>query len=257
MTSLRGARRLLAPSVLLIGAALGYLPVRMGSADAAQLSGGLGYDRISAGGRSYDGLLVFTSAGLGFCGLTVAATQSRDSDAILGYGAYGDASLVLGGETSLRVIGARSSGESAYTAWRLRAGPEVRAPSDITLGCYFLHEGNTSPDRRNAIGVELTKPLRPTLSIQVGGALGRQTSGPTSPMGSLALFWRALRNIQLHGEIDLGRGVVAVPSAGSGGSGSMQLPILGKLDEPSSGTEPSSESRLEAAGLLGVRFLIP
>src|SRR3989442_4863802 len=82
--------------------------------------------------QSYRGALLFASAEAAPGDLTIAAIRYNDSRVGPGVGAFANAGLGLASQLKLRAIVLRSVGETDYHAWRWRAGPEFRLPSQRT-----------------------------------------------------------------------------------------------------------------------------
>ena len=226
-------------------------------AKAVPISGGLGFDRLAGPqDRTCDGLLAFSRAEIASSDVTLAVTRFRDSVVGTGYSGFLNSGVALSRRARIRMIGSRTFGHAQHAVWQVRAGPEIRLGSDMTAGCFLLRQGDASSARLDAVGVDFVKPLLPTLSGQLGGFAGRRSDQSTMA-GSLGLAWRVVRNVQLQGEINVGRGVASAAGTTSSGSGSSPLPILGDLGESETSTVEEAESDVETVGLLGIRFLIP
>jgi len=224
----------------------------------AALSGGVGFDRLAGPNEhTYESALAFTSIEAARGDLTVAAAGFDDTRVGRGYGGFINVGFAPRSDIRLRAIASRSRGDRGYAAWRLRAGPELRLNSGIILAAYHLHLGDTSPASVNALGVEVAKPLKPTLLGQIGGSLVRQKGASPAAQSTLALSWRVSRFVQLQGEMNVGRSVVTTTASSPSGSGPMDLPIVRQLGSTQSTTDRTTEKKLEAVGLLGVRLLIP
>ena len=235
-------------------------PARSGATPAA-LSGGAGADyQTGPRSQSYRGALLFASAEATPGDLTVAAIRYDDGRLGAGTGAFANAGLVLSPALRLRVIGLRAFGDSGFDSWRLRAGPELKLHSEWTLGAYYLHLHDDSPESFNAGGLELTVPLSTEFSAQAGTSFGRWTSGETTAQGTLAGTFRAGTRLLFIGEVDVGRNVTTAsspsPSGGGGGIVGGILPGLGGRGGGSR-SQTHTDRSITSTAQVGVRFLIP
>jgi hypothetical protein len=229
-----------------------------GTGAEAALSCGLGFDRLSGSNeRTVESVLAFTSIEASPGDFTVAAARYDDTRIGRGYVGFLNVGVAVRSNIRLRAIASRSHGDGEYAAWRLRAGPEVRLNSGVTIAAYHMHLGDTSPASVNALGAEVTKPLKPTLLGQIGGSWVRQQGAPAAVQGLVAMSWRISRHVQLQSEMNVGRSVVTTTTSSPSGSGPMDLPVVHQLGSTPSTTDQSTEKRFEVVGLLGVRLLIP
>jgi hypothetical protein len=223
------------------------------------VSGGVGVDyQTGADSQSYRGALLFGSLEGAPGDLTLAAIRYDDSRTGTGTAAFGNAGVKVVSPFRLRVIGLRAFGEGSFDASRLRAGPELNY-SSATLGAYYLHVHDSSPANLDAGGAEVTVPLSPKFSCQVGAIAGRWSSGASTAQGILGGTLRAGSRLVLLGEVDIGRN--ATTSSGGGGMsgpGPLGGGLLGGLSGPSA-PESGSTSRTDitTTAQLGLRFLIP
>jgi hypothetical protein len=228
-------------------------------ASAAAISAGAGIDyQAGPGAQSYRGALLFASAEATPGDLTLAAIRYKDSTLGPGIAGFANAGVKVVPALRVRLLGLRSIGDHGFDAWRLRAGPELNVASDVTLGAYYLRLHDDAPESFNAAGVELTLPITPALSGQVGTSYGRWSRGETTVQGMLAGAFRAGARVQLLCEVDVGRNVfttsTTAPSSGGIWGG---LPIAGGLGNGGSSTEQRTDRSITSAAQLGVRFLIP
>lgn len=228
-------------------------------AGAAAISGGAGID-YQAGPRaqSYRGALLFASTEATPGDLTVAAIRYKDSRLGPGVAGFANAGVIVTPAVRLRVLGLRTFGDHGFDAWRLRAGPELDLAPDVTLGAYYLRLHDDAPENFNAAGVDLTFPVLPALSGQVGSSYGRWSGGETTFQGTLAGALRAGARIQFLCEVDVGRNVTTTSTTAPSGGGIWSgLPLTNQLGNGGSGTEPTTDHRITSAAQFGVRFLIP
>src|SRR5467141_3299978 len=240
--------------------ALVVCPTRADARLSGSLSGGAGADyQTGPRSQSYRGALLFASADASAGDLTLAAIRYGDSRVGPGTCGFANAGVVLSPALRLRLVGLRAFGDSGFDSWRLRAGPELKLHSESTLGAYFLHLHDDSPESFNAGGLELTVPLSTEFSAQAGSSFGRWTSGETTAQGTLAGTLRAGTRLLFITEVDVGRNVTTASSPSPSGGGVLGGLLPGQLGGGSggSGSQRKSDRSMTSTAQLGVRFLIP
>jgi len=255
----KGAR-LQGPIALVAGAiALACSPLSARANGGVDVSGGAGIDYQSGPrSESYRGALLFATANAGPGDLTIAAIRYEDSQLGPGVGGFASVGASPHSRLGLRGIGVLTQSDTGFDSWRLRAGPELRLDSDVTLGAFYLRHHDDSPLNLNAGGLEVGVPLSSEFSAQAGFSYGRWNTGETTAQGTLAGRFRAGARLLLLCEVDVGRNVTTTSSPSSSGGGVLGgLPLAGAL-EPSTTTAQSETDRsITSAAQLGVRFLIP
>jgi hypothetical protein len=244
---------------LLIAALAAAILLIVEPALAGTLSGGAGIDyQAGPESQSYRGALLFASADMTPGDLTVAAIRYQDSRLGPGTGGFASAGVGIASGLAIRAVGLRTFGDRGFDAWRLRGGPELRVASDATLGAYYLRLHDSSPENFGAAGIELSVPVSPSLSGQVGSSYGRWSGGATTAQATLAGTWRAGRALQFLCEVDLGKNVITTsttaPSSGGLWSG---LPVANNLGGGNPGAGTTTDSRVASVAQFGVRFLFP
>jgi len=236
----------------------GAIALVAGPAHAAAISGGAGVDyQAGPDAQSYRGALLFGSADLAPGNLTVAAIRYEDSRLGPGIGGFANAGVNIASAFRLRVIGLRTIGDHGFDAWRLRGGPERSVGTDATLGAYYLRLHDDAPENFDAAGFELTVPVLRGLSAQAGASYGRWSGGATTLQATLAGTFRAGARVELLSEIDVGRNVTTTSSPSSSGGIWSGLPLAKNLGNGGSATGSRTDLRINSAGQLGARFLIP
>src|SRR5882672_3980368 len=240
--------------------ALAACPLGASVSLGGALSGGAGADyQTGPRSQSYRGALLFASAEASPGDLTLAVIRYGDSRVGPGTAGFANAGLVLSPAVRLRVIGLRTFGDGGFDAWRLRSGPELKLHSEATLGAYYLHLHDDSPENFDAGGLELTVPLSSEFSAQAGTSFGRWTSGETTAQGTLAGTLRAGARLLFICEVDVGRNVTSASSPSPSGGGVLGGLLPGQLGGGSggSGGQRKTDRSMTSTAQLGVRFLIP
>jgi hypothetical protein len=227
---------------------------------AGVLTGGAGFDyQTGPSSQSYRSALLFGYAEGASWDLTLAGIRYGDSRLGPGLGLFANGSLPIVPHVRVRGIGLRAVGDDSYRAWRWRLGPEFRLPADRVLGAYYLGLTNNIGDRFGSAGVEVTSPIAPNVTGQIGGSYGTWAGGATSTQGSLSGIWHPLGRLILLAEFDVGRNLATTSTSGpSGGGGLGGIPILGGIGNGRGrgGETSQTSSDVTEAGQIGIRFLL-
>ena len=227
-------------------------------ARAGTLTGGAGFDyQTGPSTQSYRSALLFGYAEGAAWDLTLAGIRYGDSRLGPGLGLFANGSLPLAPHVRARAIGLRAVGDDSYRAWRWRLGPELRLPADRVLGAYYLRLTNNLGDRFGSVGVELTSPIAPNVTGQIGSSYGTWSGDATSTQASLSGTWHPLGRLILLAEFDVGRNLVTTSTSGAGGGGGLGgLPILGDVGKGRGQAQSETSSDVTGAGQIGIRFLL-
>jgi hypothetical protein len=227
---------------------------------AGALTGGAGFDyQTGPSSQSYRSALLFGYAEGASWDLTLAGIRYGDSRLGPGLGLFANGSLPIAPHVRVRGIGLRAVGDDSYRAWRWRLGPEFRLPADRVLGAYYLGLTNNIGDRFGSVGVEVTSPVAPNVTGQIGSSYGKWRGDATSAQASLSGIWRPLGRVLLLAEFDVGRNLATTSTSGpSGGGGLGGIPILGGIGNGRGrgGETSQTSSDVTEAGQIGIRFLL-
>jgi len=229
------------------------------SARAGTLTGGAGFDyQTGPSTQSYRSALLFGYAEGASWDLTLAGIRYGDSRLGPGLGFFANGWVPVASHLRARAIGLRAVGDDSYRAWRWRLGPEVRLPADRVLGAYYLRLTNNVGDRFGSAGVELSSPIAPNLTGQIGSSYGTWAGGATSTQGSLSGIWHPLGRLILLAEFDVGRNLATTSTSGPGGGGGLGgIPILGDIGKGrGQAGQAQTSSDITGAGQIGIRFLL-
>src|SRR2546422_7849324 len=182
----RGAvcRRCIQPAVL----AILLLNARPGVAAAdTPIRAALGYDYSSGpGGVVSRGILGIAALGLGDRGLaTAAVTRFDDGQVGTGTGVTGGLAIAAGSSTFLRAWASRYTGEASYSAWRLKAGPQLGLPHSAKLGLYYAHDEDNAATRSNALAAEFDVPIVEDVTGRASASYARQSGGMRGGQGTV------------------------------------------------------------------------
>src|SRR5580765_6579466 len=156
-----------APIVLAAGAIALAGPNAAQAGSGGEISGGAGIDyQTGPGSRSYRGTLLFASANAPPGDLTIGGIRFDDSHLGPGIGGFANSGVRLGSALGLRAMGAVTRSDDGFDAWRLRAGPELRLVSNVTLGAFYLRHRDESAMNLSATGFEVSFPVSRTLSAR-------------------------------------------------------------------------------------------
>lgn len=254
------------PSTRAVGLLLRIIPVTIVGAaltswaSAGTPTGGAGLDyQTGPSTQSYRSALLFGYAEGATWDLTLAGIRYGDSRLGPGLGLFANGSLPIAPHVRARGIGLRAVGDGSYRAWRWRLGPEFRLPADRVLGAYYLGLTNNIGERFGSVGVELTSPVAPNVTGQIGSSYGKWSGDATSTQASLSGIWRPLGRVLLLAEFDVGRNLAATSTSGpSGGGGMGGIPILGGMGNGRGrgGETTQTSSDVTEAAQIGIRFLL-
>ena len=228
-----------------------------GIAHSGTLTGGAGLDyQTGPETQSYRSALLFGFAEGTAGDLTLAGIRYGDSRLGPGLGLFANGSVLLGGRLRARAVGLRAIGDDAYRAWRWRLGPELALPSDRVLGAYYLRLTNNAGEAFGSVGVEMSSPITPTVTGQIGSSYGRWNGDATTTQGSLSGIWRPIRHVLVLAEFDVGRNLATTSAAGTSGGGGLGGLLPGGLGGGHGAGSTSQTTReVSEAAQIGVRYL--
>ena len=226
---------------------------------AVTVSGGGGVDyQAGPDAQSYRSFLLFATAEASRGDLTAAVIRYDESRLGKGTGIFANAGLAFAGNLALRGRGLRGIEDEGQGSWRYRLGPELTLSQNLILGAHYLGVQGDAGESFNGGGVELTFPVRPELSGQVGASYGRWNAGATTAQAALAGAWRAAPRLQLLCEIDAGRNATTITSSSASSAGGLGsgFPLTNPLGAGSPGsTTSNTANRFTSLVQLGIRFL--
>lgn len=126
-----------------------------------------------------------------------------------------------------------------------------------TVGVYYAHFEDNASSLSNGGGVEVGFPMGPTVGALAGASYANLQYGLTNVQGTLDLTWNARSNVQLIGEVGLGKNVSAISGAAAGGGSPSPISGSGRGGMRPSGGTTSTQSDFHASALVGVRLVIP
>jgi hypothetical protein len=191
---------------------------------------------------------------------TLAAFRYLDSQDEDGVG--GTAAIVapLGGMLNARGELSRLEGDGAYQAWRYRIGPQLTLTDAAWVYPYYLRNEDNRSAALNAIGLDASYALTPTLAAQGGASFSSREGEPSGGQGMAGFLWSPASRFQLLALAGVGRNTLLMTGSGPGGGGGgvmNSLPIIGGRDGGPSRAQTTEESTYTTALSLGIRVLFP
>jgi len=239
-------RRCVRPAAI----AILLLDARPGAAAATETRAALGYDYSSGpGGVVSRGVLGVGALGLGDRALaTLAVTRYDDGEVGMGTGVTGGLAVAAGSSAFLRGWASRYTGEASYSAWRLKAGPQVDLPRSAKLGLYYTHDEDNAAARSNALAAELDVPIVEGVAGRASTSYASLSGGLRSEQGSVGLGWTLRHTVELLGDVGLAQDGAAV----AGGPVHHGLDPLGVLGHGHS-SESGVQRHVSFTSLVGLR----
>jgi len=234
--------------VALFGAAAG--------AHAAPVAVGGGFDYYA---DSHDQVtraaLAIGALSMGGTDAFVVATRFDNNVVGAGAGVTGGIGLPVAPLLQFRLTGSRFIGDGDYRAWRLKAGPQLRAPA-ARVGVYYTHEDAGTAPGADGVVAEGDVPLPHGVGVRATAGYAHAAGGGAGALGSIGTSWSALRRVTLSAEFGLSRsgaiGSTTVPGAHRPTDG---LPIIGGHAAPA--TTSTTTNDRTASVLLGARVSFP